>query len=195
MLPRLHSTVWDSPPALSKNDQPNKPACRRRSAAFPARPSFPWPGACSGPVRWLSSIVCRCRQGCSRRSVGRISRSDRGYYWRISAELASVLFCPPASSAESTPALVPLLPIGPPSAASDSRPLFPPACLVPAARPACGSALTPQRHENSRQCSRTCRPTNRPLWPRSPQVGSALSYTHPLPQPPAAGLRLLAGCF
>lgn len=31
--------------------------------------------------------------------MSRIVRTDRGYYWRISAELSRVLFCPPASRA------------------------------------------------------------------------------------------------
>lgn len=34
--------------------------------------------------------------------MSELERTDRGYYWRISAELGRVLFCPPASSAART---------------------------------------------------------------------------------------------
>ena len=87
---------------LPKNHQPNTARTSSPKCSLPCASSFPWPGARGGPVLWLSSVICRCKQGSFHsRSKGSILRPDPGYYWRISAELAGdfSLFLPPASCA------------------------------------------------------------------------------------------------
>lgn len=71
--------------ALSRNHQPN--AAFARSPITPAPPANTHGHAphAVGPVLWPSSIVCRCKQGSGERSVSKILRADRGYYWRRSA--------------------------------------------------------------------------------------------------------------
>jgi hypothetical protein len=67
-------------------------------------PCFQWPGTRRGPRALAVILVCRCRQGLPSRSESRIARTDRGYYWKISAELNSLvlLLCLSASCAVST---------------------------------------------------------------------------------------------
>ena len=86
MRPRLRNS-WDRRHALSKNHQPNKePTCRRpRRPCLPKRPI----ARCELRPRAVA-VIQRLHQGQGfpHRSGSRSSRTDRGYYWRISAELA-----------------------------------------------------------------------------------------------------------
>jgi hypothetical protein len=105
MLPRLHSDRLGMRLASSKNYQPNAASLSLTMCSSPCTsPASNGPGLVEGPVFWLSSIVCRCRQGLPSRSESRIARTDRGYYWKISAELNSLvlLLCLSTSCAVST---------------------------------------------------------------------------------------------
>jgi hypothetical protein len=105
MLPRLHSDRLGMRLASSKNYQPNAASLSLTMCSPPCTsPASNGPGLVEGPVFWLSSIVCRCRQGLPSRSESRIARTDRGYYWKISAELNSLvlLLCLSTSCAVST---------------------------------------------------------------------------------------------